>query len=312
MEELEFGSDGQQCSAWYLRGADREAPVNRRPCIVMAHGFGGTRDSGLLPFAEAFAAAGIDTLLFDYRGFGTSSGTPRQLVSFRRHRRDYAAAVRFARTLEGVDPDRIALWGTSYAGGHVLAVAARDPRIAAVVAQVPAADGLAALTATARANGVRFLTRVVAVGLRDLLRAATGRRPLLVPVVAGPGEIAAMNSPDAASGMQAFAGPTWRNEFAARELLFVPLNRAVTRARSVRCPVLLQVAEKDVVAPPLAVETLARRIGGETEVRTYPAGHFDVYVEPWRTPNITDQVRFLARHLNPAATTASDEEEIRR
>jgi alpha-beta hydrolase superfamily lysophospholipase len=59
----------------------------------MAHGFGGTRDCGLLPYAEGFAAAGLDVLLFDYRGFGDSSGSPRQLVSHRRQRQDYHAAI---------------------------------------------------------------------------------------------------------------------------------------------------------------------------------------------------------------------------
>lgn len=251
MEENTFISGGQRCAAWHLRGGDSALNTgNGRPCVVMAHGFGGTRDSGLLPFAEAFAGAGIDTLLFDYRGFGDSAGTPRQLVSFRRHRRDYAAAVEFARTLDGVDPERIALWGSSYAGGHVLAVAADDSRIAAVVAQVPAVDGLAALTKAFKANGLGFLLKVNVAALRDLGRARTGRAPFVVPIVGPPGSVAAMNSPDAVSGMAAFAGPTWRNEFAARELLAVPLNRPITKAGRLKCPVLLQIGEQDVVSPP--------------------------------------------------------------
>ena len=59
----------------------------------MAHGFGATKDSGLLPFAEAFAEAGLDVLLFDYRCFGESSGEPRQLAWPPRHREDYRAAI---------------------------------------------------------------------------------------------------------------------------------------------------------------------------------------------------------------------------
>lgn len=103
----------------------------------MAHGFGGTRDTWLLGYAEAFADAGIDTLLFDYRGFGASEGTPRQDVSFRRQRQDYHAAIAAARQLPGVDPDRVIIWGTSYSGGHVLAVAVQDPRIAARKRETP-------------------------------------------------------------------------------------------------------------------------------------------------------------------------------
>ena len=45
-----------------------------RPCVVMANGFGGTKDTGLLNFAEPLSKAGFDTFIFDYRGFGESGG----------------------------------------------------------------------------------------------------------------------------------------------------------------------------------------------------------------------------------------------
>ena len=130
---VSFPSHGESCAAWHLSGeGDAFAGEGGRPCVVMAHGIGGTKDSGLLPFAEAFAEAGLDVLLFDYRCFGESTGEPRQLASPSRHREDYRAAVEFARGLDGVDPDRIVLWGTSWSGGHVVYVAADDPRIAAI------------------------------------------------------------------------------------------------------------------------------------------------------------------------------------
>ena len=97
----------------------------------------GTRDMGLMPYAERFAAARMAVLAFDYRHFGTSGGQPRQVINIRQQLEDYQAAIRFARSVEGVDPERIALWGTSLSGGHVIVVAATDPRIAAVVSQVP-------------------------------------------------------------------------------------------------------------------------------------------------------------------------------
>ncbi len=67
----------------------------------MAHGFGGTKDSGLEPFANRFTAAGLDVLAFDYRGFGASDGQPRQSLSVRRQIEDYHAAVEAAKSLEG-------------------------------------------------------------------------------------------------------------------------------------------------------------------------------------------------------------------
>ncbi len=73
--DVEIPSHGEQLGAWHYtaESADLEGPTGR-PCVVMAHGFGATRDAGLTPFAEKFAAAGADVLVFDYRGFGTSTG----------------------------------------------------------------------------------------------------------------------------------------------------------------------------------------------------------------------------------------------
>src|SRR5690348_4506805 len=151
MDLLNFPSGGDHCAAWYLSAStDALAGPHGRPCVVMAHGFGGTRDTGLLDYAEGFAAAGLDVLLFDYRGFGGSAGTPRQRVSYRRQRNDYRAAIAAARALPGIDPERIVLWGTSYSGGHVVPVAVADGKIAAIISLTPAMDGLAALGAIVR------------------------------------------------------------------------------------------------------------------------------------------------------------------
>ncbi len=107
------------------------------PCVVMAHGFAGTRDDGLPGYAEAFCAAGYAVALFDYRGFGASTGQPRQLIDIAAQHADYRAVVEWVRGLDGIDPHRIALWGSSFSGGHVLAIAADEPSIAAVVCQAP-------------------------------------------------------------------------------------------------------------------------------------------------------------------------------
>ncbi|HRK45415.1 MAG TPA: alpha/beta hydrolase, partial [Nocardioides sp.] len=59
----------------------------------MAHGLGGTKDSGLEPFASALAEAGLDVLAFDDRGFGASGGTPRQRVDLAGQVDAYRAAM---------------------------------------------------------------------------------------------------------------------------------------------------------------------------------------------------------------------------
>ena len=114
---------GEQLAAYVYRPGSTQGDA---PCVVMAHGFSGTRDDGLPGYAEAFRDAGFVVVLFDYRHFGASTGEPRQLLDIARQLDDYRAVIEWARGLDGIDPDRIVLWGTSYSGGHVLTLAAAD------------------------------------------------------------------------------------------------------------------------------------------------------------------------------------------
>ncbi len=105
----------------------------------MAHGLSGTRRDRLGAFAERFASAGIAALVFDHRGFGDSAGEP-DLFQPARQLDDWRAAIAFARSLSGVDAERVATFGSSMGGGNALAAAAEDPRVAAAISQVPFLD----------------------------------------------------------------------------------------------------------------------------------------------------------------------------
>jgi fermentation-respiration switch protein FrsA (DUF1100 family) len=305
MLETTFTSNGATCAAWHLAGTGEAFETDSgRPCVVMAHGFGGTRDTGLLGYAEGFAAAGLDVLLFDYRGFGDSEGGPRQLVSYRRQRADYRAAIAAARKLDGVDPDRIVLWGTSYSGGHVVPVAVSDGRIAAALSLTPAMDGLTALLAIARHGGPRRLLPLITNGLRDAFRSLTRRRPHYLPVVGEPGSAAVITSPGAVEGYHALAGPTWRNQVTARTALEVAFNRPTRFASRVRFPLLVQIGDNDAVAPPAAAHRAADKAGRHATVRTYPVDHFDVYDGQWQQQALADQLTFLRRHLGGRPVSA--------
>lgn len=271
----------------------------QRPCVVLAHGIGATQDSGLAGFAEAIAQAGMDAVTFDYRHFGRSGGGPRQLVSPARQVADYLAVVDHVRGLEGVDPQRVAVWGVSFSGGHVLDVAARDPRVAAVVSMTPAVDGLAVVRGMLGTQRPGYFGRLVALAVRDAAAAVRRRQPVTAPIVAAPGGAAALNSPGALEGMHEIAGPTWRNEFAARLFLQVAAWRPTRRARRVSCPTLVQIGDLDRSAPPAAAARAAQRAGAR--VHHYPCDHFDVYPgQPWHDRAVADQIAFLVQSLTPA------------
>ena len=81
-DQITFRSGDADCDGWHFTGVgDAFAGAGGRPVVVMAHGLGGTKDSGLEPFATGLAEAGLDVLAFDYRGFGASGGEPRQRAS---------------------------------------------------------------------------------------------------------------------------------------------------------------------------------------------------------------------------------------
>lgn len=306
MSAVSFDSGGLRCAGVHLRGEGDEfldAQV-RRPCVVLAHGFAGTVDSGLMPYAEAFAAAGLDALAFDYRHFGLSEGEPRQLLSIKGQLEDYAAAIAFARTLEGVDPERIVIWGSSFSGGHVVPVAVADGRVIAAIAQTPSMDGIVTFASAARGAGPTMLARLTLAGLRDLAGSLRGHAPVTVPVVAAPGSLGIMTSPDAEPGYRAITGPSWRNEVAARIALTLASYRPGLQADRLPCPMLVQIADRDAVAPPKGAEQAAWRATGRAEVRTYPIGHFEIYTGAPFERAVADQLRFLVRHLAAGAASS--------
>lgn len=297
--DLTFSSDGVACAAWLYR-PDGEG---RHPVVVMAHGFSATREQRLDAYAERFRTAGMGVLLFDYRHFGASAGEPRQLLDIGRQQADFRAAIAHVRAIDWIDPDRVALFGSSFSGGHVLVIAARDAQIAAVVAQCPFTDGLASLPTL----GARNIGLATVAALRDQLGALLGRPPHYVPAVGPPGSFAIMTSPDAEPGFAALtpAQTGWVNRVGARVALRVGLYRPGRVVPRLDCPVLFCVCDRDAITP--AGRTLKyAATARHGEVRRYPVGHFEIYVgEPFEHA-VADQVEFLRRtlHLSDPAATA--------
>lgn len=295
-DELTFPSGDADCHAWHFTGeGDALATEAGRPVVVMAHGLAGTKDSGLQPFAEALAAAGLDVLAFDYRGFGASGGFPRQTVSVAGQLEDYRAAMAAAARLPGVDPQRIVLWGVSLAGGHVFSAAADRDDVAAVVSLTPLVDGRAAGRHALAYHTPTAMLRSTVLGVRSKVGSAR-----MMPVVARPGELGALTLDGCYEDYLAIAGPTWVNEVDASVGLELGGLKPIKDAERVHAPLLVQIADFDRSAPPQAAAKAA--FAGRGEVRHYPCDHFDVWPgKDWYDAAVAHQVAFLTRHLSQAA-----------
>lgn len=284
-----FLSQGTRCVAWLYR------PVGSGPypCVVLAHGLGATRDMMLAEYAEHFVQAGLAALVFDYRHFGASDGEPRQLLNIRFELADWAAAIAYVRTLDGIDPERIALWGTSFSGGHVIVTASRDQRIAAVAVQVPFTDG----TTNIGPQGFFGLLQVVQVSIHDRLRQLLHKSPYYIKVAGVPGSLAALRTPGALEGFQKFASQEhWDDHIAARVLLDIGFYRPIRSASRLSCPLLMCICDEDQLTSPQAALKTAKA-APYAEVLHYPGDHFNMYGCPIFEQAVTAQRGFFVRHL---------------
>jgi pimeloyl-ACP methyl ester carboxylesterase len=289
-ERSDFTSQGVRCSGdLYLPTAIRYPPV-----VVMAHGFGADRSFRLPDIAARFAAEGLASYLFDYRCFGDSDGEPRNYVHHGRHLEDWRAAVAHVRDLPQIDAARLALWGTSYSGGHAMVTAAGNPGVAALVVQVPFVD---ALTTLAKFD-LLYVLRALAHGLRDVMRALTGRSPHYIKIVGRRDEFAAMNRPDCWDGYMALVpdDTTWQNRCPARALLDLLLYRPIRVAKRVRCPAMVMFGRHDSLVSAWSVNRAANQMPDGTPVE-FPCGHFDFYRGDTFGAAVGMQAEFLWFHL---------------
>ncbi|WP_299559469.1 alpha/beta hydrolase [uncultured Mycolicibacterium sp.] len=291
--DITFLSAGTRCAAWLYRPDG----VGNPPIVVMAHGFAAFRELRLDAYADRFARAGYAVLVFDYRSWGDSDGEPRRVLDIKAQHADWRAAVAYARGLDGVDATRLVVWGSSFAGGHVLHLLAHDHRIAAGIAQVPHVSG----PASAFSQPVPQLIRLFVAGVRDQVGAWLGAPPYRTAAVGRPGELAMMASPGAMELVERMAGEhrdklLTDNNVAARIALRVPFYSPGRYASRITAPTLVQVARHDDVTPMAKAVEVARRIP-RGEVLVYDCSHFEPYLEPHFDKIVSDQVDFLDRHV---------------
>ena len=274
--DIEFDAEGVTLRGWFYPATSSPGPT-----VVMAHGFSAVKEMYLDSYAEVFAAAGINALVFDNRTYGASDGEPRCETDPWAQVRDYRTAITYAATLPEVDANRIGVWGSSYSGGHVLVLGAIDRRIKAVVSQVPLASGSANIGELVRAD-----LRAGYRAMFDADRAArfAGEAPMYVPVVAedpmAPSALPTADSWAWFTETAAKQAPSWRNEVTLRTVeMLGEYEPGSYISRISPTPLLMLVAREDHLTPAhLALRAYEQALEPKSLV-ILPGGHFDAYVD---------------------------------
>lgn len=157
--EVRYFSDGVACYAklFFPKGFSTDKKL---PGVVLGQGWAGYHNS-IEKYGARFAERGLVAMVIDYRGWGGSDGfatvtdrfknddaerftRTKANVVIKRTRllpmkqvEDFRNAISYLQGEPGVNPERIGIWGSSFAGGHVVTVAGLDARAKVIVAQIP-------------------------------------------------------------------------------------------------------------------------------------------------------------------------------
>ena len=288
-ERLEFKSSGVTCIG-YLYRMKSDVPS---PCVVMGAGFGGTQDTpSMNAVATAFAQAGFHAFTFDYRNLGESEGQPRQLVSIPGQQEDFSSAVHFIKEHPAVEGKRMAIWGSSLGGGHVISVAAREKGLSAVIAQIP-------FNGFPKKNGrsIWQTLKLLNIMYKDQKRGRKGLTPLYIPAVGKTGELAVLVGEEVTETIADMRTKTWRNEVAPRALIEMMKYKPSNAAHKVQAPVMVCYGEYDKETQGTQTMELIRSLP-KVEEKAYPVAHFAFYKPGIREGIIADQIAFLKKHLS--------------
>jgi cephalosporin-C deacetylase-like acetyl esterase len=293
-QDVEFTAEGGVTLRGWLFIPEASGP---RPAITMAHGYAGVRDHGLERFARVFAEDGFVVLLHDHRGFGVSDGEPRRDVDPWRQIADWRRAISYLENRPEVDPKRIGLWGSSYAGGHAIVLGATDRRLRAVVAQVPTTSGYEQGLRRIPPDQVAALEESFA---EDERRQFRGEPPAHQAVVsADPSVPASYRSQDAIDFYnQPAPEGVWQNDVTVRSTRAARMYEPGTWISRVSpTPLLLVVALSDaIIVTDLALAAYERALQPKKLV-TVAGGHFDPYLSQFNETSSAARAWFT-EHLN--------------
>lgn len=296
--DVSFRSQGVDCSAWYYVPAGLGSG-EKRPAIVMAHGFSGVKEMYLDGFAARFAREGFVVLVFDYRYFGGSGGEPRGQILWPDQVVDYRNAISWVSLQPEVDPDRIGAWGTSMSGGHVMYLAAFDRRIKAVVAQVPLTNVwstyMAKWPAEQQAGFLGWLAqarteRVRSGHIAEIPVAAPADKPSFWPLQEWHDAFVKLSKP----------APAWRNSLVVESLDTHILYEPVTNiARISPTPLMMIVASDDIITPTAEAKAAFEQAREPKQLVVVQGRHFDAYTGPTHERFAGPAASWFRRWLKP-------------
>jgi fermentation-respiration switch protein FrsA (DUF1100 family) len=294
-----FMSKGVCCAGW-LYVPDNLQVGQKAPAVVMAHGFSGVKEALLPNFAERFMEAGFVTMLFDYRYLGESEGEPRSQIIWYEQIEDYRNAITWVSEQPEVDANRIGVWGTSYAGAHVLYVGAYDRRVKAVVSQI--SGGIDFWDLLLHVNGPQGLSRFLDLLTKDRIARYKTGQVNYIKVIAPPGELQALGDPEAYEFFENVASkvaPNWKNQVTMESLeKMLEYNVSVVLPRISPTPVLMVLGEKDTLIPIDMAKKGYERLREPKGLCLLDCGHFELYyLEPWFSQASGAAVDWFKKHL---------------
>jgi len=296
-QDITFTSVGKKLLGWlYVPSGMKQG--EKRPTIVMAHGWSAVKEMFLDDYAAKFSNAGFVVVVFDYRNFGDSEGEPRSHIDPSMQLEDYKNAITWATLQPMVDVNRIGIWGSSYSGAHVLHLGAFDRRVKCVVSQVPLVNATDNFRRLVRADHFPGTQAWLAA---DRAEEYTTGKINYLPVVDEQGKPSALPTQDSYEWFIKTGqtrAPKWQNRNTVRSLeLALEYNPGANIHLISPTPLLMVVAQQDVLTPTdLAIEAYGRARDPKQLV-ILSGGHFDAYTGAGFQQSSTPALNWFKQHL---------------
>jgi fermentation-respiration switch protein FrsA (DUF1100 family) len=205
-----FESGGQRLVGdLYL--PDTYKPGSRLPAVVVTGAWMTVKEQMPARYAAELADRGYAALAFDFRGWGQSEGTQRQLESPTLKTEDIVAAAAFLATRPEVDPRRIGGLGICASAGYMAGAVSASPHLRSLALVAPWLHDRAIVDQVY--GGPEGVAKLVATGRQAAQQFARTGTSMLVPAASTTDRRAVMFQAPYYTDADRGLIPEWRNEF---------------------------------------------------------------------------------------------------